>query len=101
MGRTARRIGLFALGALFCALLAACNTITGVADKGDTQDADVLEKVRSVDLLPRFPTQSAGAELATGRRAKPAIYPAEPADADGADLRLGAASLGTANGEGL
>lgn len=77
MGRTARRIGLFAQWGLFCALLAACNTITGVADRDDTQDPDVFDKVRSIDLLPRYPNQIQPAQLATGRRAKPVIYPAE------------------------
>ncbi len=79
MGRTARRIGLFVQGILFCALLAACNTMTGVAEKDGTQDPDVFDKVRSIDLLPRYPNQIQQAQLATGRPAKPVIYPAEPA----------------------
>ena len=78
MGRTARRIGLFVQCAMLCVLLTACNTITGVADKDDFRDPDVFEKVRSVDLLPRFPKQIQQGELATGHRAKAVIYPAEP-----------------------
>ena len=85
MGRTARRIGLFAQWAVFCTLLASCNTITGVAERDDTQDPDVFDKVRSIDLLPRYPNQIQPAQLATGRRAKPVIYPAEPAAADAAE----------------
>ncbi len=79
MGRTARRIGLFAQWGAVCALLAACNTITGVADRGDTQDPDVFEKVRSIDLLPRYPNQIQQTQLSTGRRAKPVIYSGEAA----------------------
>jgi general secretion pathway protein D len=78
--RSARRIGLFVQFAVACTLLAACNTIAGVADKEDLHDTDVLDRVRSVDLLPRFPNQVQPSELNTGRRAKPVIYQAEPAD---------------------
>lgn len=78
MGRTTRRIGLFVQWASFCALLAACNTISSVADK-DNQDPDVFDKVRSIDLLPRYPNQMQQTQVATGQRAKPVIYPADPA----------------------
>ena len=64
---------------MVCALLTACNTITGVADRGDAQDPDVFDKVRSIDLLPRYPSQIQQTQLSTGRQAKPVIYPAEPA----------------------
>lgn len=77
MGRTARRIGLFVQWSMLCALLAACSTVAGVADRD--QDPDVFEKVRSIDLLPRFPNQIPQGQLATGQRAKSVIYPAEPA----------------------
>jgi general secretion pathway protein D len=79
--RAARRIGLFAQWVTCCAVLAAvaaCNTVTLVSDK-DAQDPDVFEKVRSIDLLPRYPNQIQQGQLSTGRRAKPVIYPAESA----------------------
>jgi general secretion pathway protein D len=79
VGRTARRIGLFVQWAMFCALLAACNTIAGVAERDDVQEPDVFDKVRSIDLLPRSPTQIQQTQLSTGRRAKPIIYSAGPA----------------------
>lgn len=69
---------MFAQWSAACALLAACNSLTGIADKGDMQDPDVFDKVRSIDLLPRYPTQIQHTQLSTGNRAKPAIYPAEP-----------------------
>ncbi|WP_433995359.1 type II secretion system secretin GspD [Bradyrhizobium betae] len=53
--------------------------MSGIAD-ADTKDPDVFEKVRSVDLLPRYPNQLPQRELSTGPRAKTAIYAAAPAD---------------------
>lgn len=94
-GKTALSI----LLAACVALLAACTAILNTGE--NLGEPDVLEKVRSVDLLPRSPTQPPNAELATGRRVKPAIYPAEPADADGAQISASAQPLGTANGEGV
>jgi general secretion pathway protein D len=78
VNRAARRIGWFVQWATCCALVASCNTASFVSDK-DVQDPDVFDKVRSIDLLPRSPTQIQQGELSTGRRAKPVIYPAEPA----------------------
>lgn len=64
---------------MFSVLLGSCNTVSGIAD-ADTKDPDVLEKVRSVDLLPRYPNQLPQRELSAGPRAKTAIYAAEPGD---------------------
>lgn len=77
MSRTAFRIGLFVPCALICMVLGSCNTVSGIAD-ADTKDPDVFEKVRSVDLLPRYPNQLPQRELSAGPRAKTAIYAAEP-----------------------
>jgi general secretion pathway protein D len=63
---------------MVCVLLAACNTIAGIADREDGKDLDTFDKVRSIDLLPRTPTQIQQTQLDTGRRAKPIIYAAEP-----------------------
>ena len=60
-------------------VLGSCNTVSGIAEV-DTKDPDVFDKVRSVDLLPRYPNQLPQRELSTGPRAKTAIYAAEPAD---------------------
>jgi general secretion pathway protein D len=59
--------------AFVCVLLGSCNTVSGVAD-ADAKDPDVFDKVRSVDLLPRYPNQLPQRELSTGPRAKTAIY---------------------------
>jgi len=64
---------------MICALLTSCNTIANVAEKDDARDNDVFDKVRSIDLLPRYPNQIQQTELATGRRAKSVIYPASAA----------------------
>jgi general secretion pathway protein D len=60
-------------------LLGSCNTVSGIAD-ADTKDPDVFDKVRSVDLLPRYPNQLPQRELSTGPRAKTAIYTAVASD---------------------
>lgn len=64
---------------MLCVLLGSCNTVSGIAD-ADTKDPDVFDKVRSVDLLPRYPNQLPQRELSTGPRAKTAIYAAVPGD---------------------
>lgn len=64
---------------MFSVLLGSCNTVSGIAD-ADSKDPDVFEKVRSVDLLPRYPNQLPQRELSAGPRAKTAIYAAEPGD---------------------
>jgi len=79
VSRTAFRIGLFVPCAMISMLLGSCNTVSGIAD-ADSKDPDVFEKVRSVDLLPRYPNQLPQRELSTGPRAKTAIYAAEPGD---------------------
>lgn len=73
MSRTAIRIGLVVQCAFVCVLLGSCNTVSGVAD-ADAKDPDVFDKVRSIDLLPRYPNQLPQRELSTGPRAKTAIY---------------------------
>nr|WP_246563565.1 type II secretion system secretin GspD [Bradyrhizobium liaoningense] len=60
-------------------MLGSCNTVSGIAE-ADTKDPDVFDKVRSVDLLPRYPNQLPQRELSTGPRAKTAIYAAVAGD---------------------
>lgn len=52
-------------------LLAACNL---TAARNDTRDPDVFDKVRSIDLLPRFPQQAQQSEPPSGNRVRSAIY---------------------------
>ncbi|MBR0858788.1 type II secretion system secretin GspD [Bradyrhizobium liaoningense] len=79
MSRAAFRIGLVVQCAFVCVLLGSCNTVSGIAE-ADTKDPDVFDKVRSVDLLPRYPNQLPQRELSTGPRAKTAIYAAVAGD---------------------
>ncbi|OAF15862.1 type II secretion system protein GspD [Bradyrhizobium centrolobii] len=79
MSRAAFRIGLVVQCAVICALLGSCNTVSGIAD-ADTKDPDVFDKVRSIDLMPRYPNQLPQRELSTGPRAKSAVYAAVPGD---------------------
>ncbi len=79
MSRATFRIGLVVQCAIVCTLLGSCNTVSGIAD-ADTKDPDVFDKVRSVDLLPRYPNQLPQRELSTGPRAKTAIYAAVAGD---------------------
>jgi general secretion pathway protein D len=79
VSRAAFRIGLVVQCAVICVLLGSCNTVSGIAD-ADTKDPDVFDKVRSVDLLPRYPNQLPQRELSTGPRAKTAIYTAVASD---------------------
>jgi general secretion pathway protein D len=64
---------------MICVLLGSCNTVSSIAD-ADAKDPDVFDKVRSVDLLPRYPNQLPQRQLSTGPRAKTAIYAADPGD---------------------
>jgi general secretion pathway protein D len=74
VSRTAFRIGFVVQCAFICVLLGSCNTVSGVADADAGKDPDVFDKVRSIDLLPRYPNQLPQRELSTGPRAKTAIY---------------------------
>lgn len=76
MGPVLGRIGLLLPFALLGGLLAACNTTEPL----DNREPDVFDKVRSIDLLPRYPTQVRQAEVSTGRRSQPIIYPAETSE---------------------
>lgn len=53
-------------------LLASCNSAT--MSSGDSPDIDVLDKVRSLDILPRQPQLVNAAEANAGQRSRPVIY---------------------------
>lgn len=80
MSRAAFRIGLVVQCALICVLLGSCNTMNSIADADSNKDPDVFDKVRSIDLLPRYPNQLPQRQLSTGPKAKTAIYAADPGD---------------------
>src|SRR6202048_2808590 len=53
-------------------LLTSCNSATFGA--GDSGDIDVLDKVRSLDILPRQPQQVNGSQPNAGQRSRAAVY---------------------------
>jgi general secretion pathway protein D len=67
-GRGARAV----LCAFLSIALTSCNSATFSTD--DRNDVDVLDKVRSLDLLPRYPKQVGNEEPASGKRARTAVY---------------------------
>ena len=68
-----RRRGALAAALVFLSVaLAACNSAT-VSGTQDRNDVDVLDKVRSLDLSPRYPKQ-VGSEQPQAKTARPAVY---------------------------
>jgi general secretion pathway protein D len=53
-------------------LLTSCNSAT--IGNSDTADIDVLDKVRSLDILPRQPQQVNASQSNGGQRSRPAVY---------------------------
>jgi len=62
----------FALMLLSAGLLASCNAVT--MGSGSGADIDVLDKVRSLDTLPRYPQQANAAEANVGQRSRPVMF---------------------------
>src|SRR6202795_3319125 len=57
---------------LSAGLLASCNPVT--VSSGSGSDIDVLDKVRSLDTLPRYPQQVNAAEANAGQRSRPVMF---------------------------
>jgi general secretion pathway protein D len=57
---------------LSAGLLASCNPVT--VSSGSGSDIDVLDKVRSLDTLPRYPQQANAAEANAGPRSRPVMF---------------------------
>jgi general secretion pathway protein D len=53
-------------------LLASCNSAT--LNTAGTQDIDVIDKVKSIDILPRYPTQAGTSTTSAGPRAQPVVF---------------------------
>src|ERR1700737_819934 len=66
--RPCRRRVRVALLALFSIVLTSCNSATFSTD--DRNDVDVMDKVRSLDLLPRTPKQVGNEAPPQGKRAQ-------------------------------
>src|ERR1700722_13089451 len=54
--------------------LASCNLATVNSSGTGSQDVDVFDKVRSLDILPRYPTQAGTSTTSSGPRAEPVIF---------------------------
>jgi general secretion pathway protein D len=57
---------------LSVSLLTSCNSAT--MSSGDSSDNDVLDKVRSLDILPRQPQQVNAVDTKAGQRSRPVMY---------------------------
>jgi general secretion pathway protein D len=57
---------------LSASLLTSCNSAT--IGSADTAEIDVLDKVRSLDILPRQPQQMNGGQPSSGQRSRAAVY---------------------------
>src|SRR5579862_4607894 len=55
-------------------LLASCNSATVNSTGTSTQDIDVMDKVRSLDILPRTPTLTGSTTTSNGPRAQPVVF---------------------------
>jgi general secretion pathway protein D len=55
-------------------LLASCNSATVNTGGTGPGDLDVMDKVRSLDILPRYPTQTGSSTTSSGPRAQPAVF---------------------------
>lgn len=99
-----RSIG-FALIVSSVLALASCNSAT--VNSSGSQDVDVLDKVRSLDILPRYPTQAGTSTTSSGPRAQPVVFqgtevtdiapprPQQPAAGGGFDLNFESAPVAT------
>lgn len=90
----------------FC-FLASCNSATIGNSSSAPTDIDVLDKVRSLDILPRYPTQTGASSTSSGQRAQPvvfqgaevtdiaALHPQPAASGSGYDLNFESAPVAT------
>jgi general secretion pathway protein D len=95
----------FAVACCAVCFLTSCNTTTVGNSSPGTTDIDVIDKVKSLDILPRYPTQAGSSTTSAGQRAQPAVFqgtevtdvaPARPqpaASGGGYDLNFEAAPV--------
>src|SRR3984957_504488 len=88
-------------------VLASCNSATVNTGGTGPGDLEVMDKVRSLDILPRYPTQAGSSTTSSGPRAQPAVFQgaeitdvAEPrpqlaASGNGFDLNFESAPVAT------
>ena len=88
-------------------LLTSCNSATVNTGGTGPGDVDVMDKVRSLDILPRYPTQAGALTTSSGARTQPVVFQgtemtdiAEPrpqpaASGNGFDLNFESAPVAT------
>src|SRR5579862_7315755 len=69
----ARGFGAISIALFLVGLLTSCNLAT-VGGSTAPSDIDVLDKVRSADIMPRQPETVGGGQTNVGQRAKAAVY---------------------------
>ena len=67
------------LVALAIASLTACSHVP--VGEGDTHTPDVFDKVRNIDLMPRFPQPMGAGGETSGMAVRAQVYPGDPAPA--------------------
>src|SRR5579871_1494766 len=101
--RSLRCASYVALSALSLGFLGACAGLQNQIATGSAYPPgpDVMDRVRSIDLLPRSPQSAAGTDTSGGVSAKTQVYPGETVPGvEGASVR-GAPPGISSSGEGL
>jgi general secretion pathway protein D len=70
----ARGVGALAVALFLVSLLTSCNLATMNGSTTAPADIDVLDKVRSIDIMPRQPENVGGGQTNVGQRAKAAVF---------------------------
>src|SRR5271168_2967964 len=91
----ARSLGVIAFVFCVAGLLTSCNTVgtTGPADIKVPADLDVLDKVRSLDIMPRQAQAANAMQTSTGEHSRAAVYEGTEIS-DVADARVQPAASG-------
>jgi general secretion pathway protein D len=75
--------------------LPACSQVHHAAEQGDATGPDVLDRVRSLDLLPRFPHEEKLTDNGSTSRMKAAVYSTEANPPEAAMAAAPGANLGS------
>jgi general secretion pathway protein D len=91
----ARSVSALILACCASCFLSSCNFATVGNSPSAPTDIDVLDKVKSMDILPRSPTQTGSTTTSTGPHAQPAVFQGtEITDAGGPRVQPATAGAG-------
>ena len=82
-------------------LLSSCNLATIGNSPSAPTDIDVIDKVKSIDILPRSPTQTGSTTTSSGSRAQPAVFQGTEITDTGAPHVQSATAGGGGSGNGF